>query len=114
VTPHSKKWGEPMIVKDWTKIDLDTIDKAIQLGVKMLTLVPELDVSDDAKEAWRHELTASNQRMEELKPNYLDGSTKTKSPRDTVVLMMHCDLTQKFLILWEKRKKDAPSQDPPA
>ena len=49
-------------IKNINKIDLGTIDLSIQLGNKCLEKLPKLNISEDAKAAWVHEITASNAR----------------------------------------------------
>lgn len=90
------------MIKDWTTFDLDTLDKFIHLGQTILGKVDSLAVSEDAKVHWRHEVTASVERLREMRPSYEDGAKTVKTHKDRAILMMHMQLCQQFTGLYQK------------
>ena len=90
------------MIKDISKLDLETIDLCIEVCDKMLAKLPSLSIPDDAKEAWVHEINENKTRVQGIRLAYTDGATTAKHPRDTVVMLCHCTLTQRFLELLPK------------
>ncbi len=93
-----------MFIKDTSSLDLETIDNCIEIGNKLIQRVPSLTISEDAKREWVHEITASNGRMSEMRPGYLDGRTTIRHEKDRCLMLMHVTLVQQFMGLLKEAK----------
>jgi hypothetical protein len=101
----------PEKFKVWEDVSLDVIDGLIKANSMMVEKIPLLKVDEVASERWREEIEASTKRLHEIRPSYEDGSEKSKSHRDTLIMLMACNLAQQFINLMEKQNVPAPQPD---
>lgn len=87
-------------------LDLPTIEKTIKLAEDLLLKTQsDSELDQDAKAAWKLELTESKQRLEELRNIYVADTTHETTHKDRCVMLIQFDLAQAYLNIVEKRKQ---------
>jgi hypothetical protein len=85
------------------ELDIPAIDKALELGAKLLeTTQADARLGIGAQEAWKHEVNASNARLQEIRDRQDMPEFKT-THKDRTVFLMHLSLAERYAAILESR-----------